>query len=180
MSYDCSCATVEIEPSWTASPHGRQSVSRTTPVIGSRWPDGIELHSSPDGLLARAKANWKEMCPNVVVALASSWLPAGGCRSVWFWSRGGSFLPALVLGRLFLFLVGRRPKDQSFPACDRGRDIPAPGREGRRVQAGASTQEQVFSGIPCYNGLVRVHCGLFPQRCMYDSLAFFSSTGPWR
>ena len=46
------------------------------------------------------------------------------------------------------FLFGRRPKDRSFPACDRGRHIPAPGREGRRVGAGAPTQEPVSSGIP--------------------------------
>ena len=42
---------MEIEQSRTASPHERQ-VSRMICVIGSRRQDGLELHSSPDGLFA--------------------------------------------------------------------------------------------------------------------------------
>ena len=45
-------------------------------------------------------------------------------------------------------LSRRRPRDRSLPACDRGRRVPAPRREGRRVKAGAPTQEPVSSGIP--------------------------------
>ena len=77
----------------------------------------------------------------------------GGCAGFRAWCFWGSFLPALVLvgsfcSSLFFFLFGRRPKDRSFPACDRGRHVPAPGWEGRRIRAGAPTEEPVFSGIP--------------------------------
>ena len=75
------------------------------------------------------------------VALRSGRLPAGGC-------------PLVTRARVWVFLVplfflfGRRPKDRSLPACDRGRHVPAPRREGRRVKARAPSQEPVSSGIP--------------------------------
>ena len=89
----------------------------------------------------------------------------------------GRFLCLLFVPFFFCFLFGRRPKERSFPACDRGRHIPAPGREGRRVNIGAPTQEPVISGIPCCNCIVRVHRALFPHRCIYDSLASFFFDG---
>ena len=52
----------------------------------------------------RAEVNRKEMWLNVVVVLASGWVPAGGCRSDWAWCSWGSFLPAVVLGRFFCLL----------------------------------------------------------------------------
>ena len=65
----------------------------------------------------------------------------------------GVFPPCSCFGWFFLllsvfFLFGRRPKDRSLPACDRGRRVPAPSCEGRRVKAGAPTQEPVSLGIP--------------------------------
>ena len=67
-----------------------------------------------------------------VVFLRSRFSPAVGCRWVSAWCRSG------LWGFSFFFFCfssysRRRPKERSLSACDRGRHIPAPGREGRRV-----------------------------------------------
>ena len=94
----------------------------------------------------------------------------GSCPSV---ARGLGFCLPL------LFFSGRRPKDRSLPACDRGRRVPAPRWEGRRVKAGAPTQETVSSGIPYavylmkYVGMQRYFftnfCWKFVSRLLFSS-----------
>ena len=102
---------------------------------------------------------------NVVVVLASGWLPAGGCRSVWAWCFWWSFLPALVLVGSFcssLFFLFRTTSQGPITSGLRPRASRSGSWMGRRVKVGTPTQETVFSGIPYVQ---RVHLGLSQRHC---------------
>ena len=55
---------------------------------------------------------------------------------------------------LFSFLFGRRPKDRSFPSFGRGRHVPAPGWERRRVKR-TGTDPRTGGGADPRTGFVR-------------------------
>ena len=141
-------------PSWLTRAQGRRPENRAK-VNGKNSGQTLSLFWPPVGCPLVARSG-----PGALGSL--SWV--GSCAS-------SLFLFFLI------FLFGRCPKERSLPACDRGRHIPAPGREGRRVKAGAPTQEPVISGIPCCN----VFIALFFHNVVFMTVwRLFSSTGPWR
>ena len=134
----------------------RQSVSRTTPVIGSHvraYLSSARRHRAPlkSGRTLRShdlKSTDSRTEPKKYVKTCGK---MGGCRSFWAWCSWVVFLPAPGLVGSF-----------SSSLCFTFR---------------ATSQGPISSGIPSYNNHVRVH--LFPTSILRTTALRFFFDGPW-
>ena len=106
---------------------------------------------------------------NVVVVLASGWLPAGSCCSVWAWcSWGLSSLLLFWVGSFpplcSFFFSGDVPKNDHFQLATAGVTFLLPGRDVGSKQ-GHRPQNRYFQVSLTCNGLARVHLGLSQRHC---------------